>query len=308
MDHLDRAACFRILVVGDVHGHWTDADARYVEEGDQDLLLFVGDLADEDPALVQEISELDCELAVMLGNHDAWQSFSTKRVTPQLRRILELLGDDHLAYGLRELPGAGVTLLGARPFSWGGRDLRSPEIYTELYGVATMEDSAARLLELASHAQHRDLVVLAHNGPRGLGSRPGDIYGKDFGRNPGGDWGDRDLAWALRDVRSTGRHVRAVIAGHMHDRLFTPRGAQRRRFATRGGTAHLNAAVVPRRRTTPSGAALGCFLEVWLRAGELVGCREIWVDEDGVIARTAEPELLDLDARGDAAEAVSETG
>ena len=37
---------YRVLVVGDVHGHWNDVDARFLEAGDQDLVLFVGDLGD----------------------------------------------------------------------------------------------------------------------------------------------------------------------------------------------------------------------------------------------------------------------
>lgn len=287
---------FRILFVGDVHGQWSDADGAFLENGDQDLVLFVGDLGDEDVDVVRQIAALDCELGVMLGNHDAWESFSQRRPTAALREILELLGEDHLAYTVRELPEAGLTLLGARPFSWGGRDLRSPEIYTELYDVETQEDSAHRLVELAAHARHGDILVLAHNGPRGLGSGSTDIYGKDFGK-PGGDWGDRDLQWALREIRETGRRVRAVVAGHMHHRVFAPRGALRTRFVRHGATDHLNAAVVPRVRKAEDGTLVRHFLRTDWKDGELVSVDEIWIDAHGEIRKVDVPAFQPAGAR-----------
>ena len=117
------------------------------------------------------------------------------------------------------MPEAGISVVGARPFSWGGQSLRSPELYDEIYGVRTMRQSAAAIVDAARNAQHRDLVILAHNGPLGLGSQTNDIYGKDFGK-PGGDWGDYDLALALQRIEGFGLRVREVIAGHMHHRLL----------------------------------------------------------------------------------------
>jgi uncharacterized protein (TIGR04168 family) len=274
----------RILFVGDVHGHWSELDARFVEGGDQDLLVFVGDLGDEDVGIVREISSVDCELGVLLGNHDAWQSFTLKRPTEALRESLALLGEDHLAYRLRDLPEAGITLLGARPFSWGGKDIRSPELYRELYDISSHEESAERLIELAARARFDDLVVVAHNGPLGLGAAPSDIWGKDFGK-PGGDWGDRDLQLALAGIRETGKRVRAVVAGHMHDRLFAPRGGLRRRFVHRGATSYLNCAVVPRVRRLADGVEARHYLRTDWRAGRLAAVDEIWVDAAGAVLR-----------------------
>jgi uncharacterized protein (TIGR04168 family) len=275
---------FCILVVGDVHGRWDEIDQRFVESGDQDLVLFVGDLGDEDVSIARRIAELDVELGVILGNHDAWESFRQKRPTESLRRILDLLGEDHLGYVSRELPAAGLTLIGARPFSWGGRDLRSPEVYGEFYGVRSHEESAARIVDLASRAHHEDLLILAHNGPKGLGKSSDDIWGKDFGR-PGGDWGDRDLQLAVEQIRQGGQRVRAVIAGHMHDRLFHPRGALRRRFFVHGKVRYMNAAVVPRIRRFPDGELRRHYLRTEWRRGQLRTAEEIWVGSDGQIAQ-----------------------
>jgi uncharacterized protein (TIGR04168 family) len=181
---------------------------------------------------------------------------------------------------VREVPRAGISVIGARPFSWGGQSLRSPELYDEIYGIHTMRQSAAAIVDAARNAQHRDLVILAHNGPLGLGAEPTDIFGKDFGK-PGGDWGDRDLALAIQRIEGTGLRVRAVIAGHMHHKLVHPRGAERTRFLRRGDTLFLNAAYVPRVRTGPNGQELSYFLRTRWQAGDCVGVEEVWVDVHG---------------------------
>lgn len=267
-------------MVGDLHRWWRNADAVYLERSQPDLSLFVGDLGDEDVEMVQRIAALPVPKAVVLGNHDAWQSFGRKVSTDKLRASLAALGEDHVAYAVREVPRAGLSVIGARPFSWGGPTLRSPELYDEIYGIHTMRQSAAAIVDAARNAQHRDLVILAHNGPLGLGSEPGDIFGKDFGK-PGGDWGDRDLALAIQRIEGFGLRVRAVIAGHMHHKLVHPRGAERTRFVRRGETLFLNAARVPRVRQTGDGEDLSCFLRTRWQHGECVGIDEVWVDVHG---------------------------
>jgi uncharacterized protein (TIGR04168 family) len=269
-----------LTVVGDLHRWWRNADSVYLERSQPDLTLFVGDLGDEDVEMVQRVAALPVKKAVVLGNHDAWQSFGRRVSTAKLRDSLTALGDDHIAYAVREVPSAGVSVVGARPFSWGGPTLRSPELYDEIYGIHTMRQSAAAIVDAARNAQHRDLVILAHNGPLGLGSEPGDIFGKDFGK-PGGDWGDRDLALAIQRIEGFGLRVRAVIAGHMHHKLVHPRGAERTRFVKRGDTLFLNAARVPRVRQREDGEELSCFLRTRWQRGECTAIDEVWVDVHG---------------------------
>ena len=48
----------RLLVVGDIHGHWSPEDAAYLEDGDQDLTLFVGDLGDEQGQVLIAVLEV----------------------------------------------------------------------------------------------------------------------------------------------------------------------------------------------------------------------------------------------------------
>jgi len=283
-----------MTVVGDVHRWWRSADSTYLERSRPDLSLFVGDLGDEDVEMVQKVAALPVPKAVILGNHDAWQSFGRKVSTPKLRESLAALGDDHIAYAVREVPAARVSVVGARPFSWGGPSLRSPELYDEIYGIHTMRQSAAAIVDAARNAQHRDLVILAHNGPLGLGDETSAICGKDFGK-PGGDWGDRDLALAIQRIEGFGLRVRAVIAGHMHHKLVTPRGSERTRFLRRGDTLFLNAAYVPRVRQTAAGEELSYFLRTRWQAGACVGIEEVWVDVHGDEHEATTPAVVEIE-------------
>lgn len=278
-------AAATLTIVGDVHRHWRRADADYLERSRPDHVLFVGDLGDEDVEMVRIVTELQVPKSVMLGNHDAWQSFSKGRATDALYDSLAQLGDDHLAYAVREVPAAGVSIVGARPFSWGGQSLRSVELYDELYSVRTHRQSAARIVEAARSAQHRDLVILAHNGPLGLSRQPGDIYGKDFGK-PGGDWGDRDLALAIERIEALGLRVQMVVAGHMHHRLVQPRGAERVRFCRTAATLFVNPAVVPRIRGDGSGGSESYFVRTRWAQGRCLAVEELWVGDTGAV-RTA---------------------
>ncbi|MEI6130064.1 MAG: TIGR04168 family protein [Planctomycetota bacterium] len=292
-----------LTIVGDLHRIWRPSDGDWLERARPDLAMFVGDLGDEDPAIVRTVASVRVPKVVILGNHDAWQSFKSKRSTPQLRESLGILGQDHLGYSIREVPSAGITVIGARPFSWGGQDLRSPELYEELYGVHTTKQSTARIVELARKAQHRDIVILAHNGPLGLSREAGDIYGKDFGK-PGGDWGDRDLALAIARIGAEGQRVRMVIAGHMHHELVYPRGALRRRFMRQNGTQYINPAVVPRVRESADGGTESYFVRTRWAEGQCLSVEELWLDNSG-IERVTVPtfqEALPLPAGGIAEE------
>jgi len=196
-------------------------------------------------------------------------------------------------------------VVGARPFSWGGPNLRSPELYDEIYGIHTMKQSAAAIVDAARNAQHRDLVILAHNGPLGLGDGSGDFCGKDFGK-PGGDWGDRDLAVALQRIEGFGLRVRAVISGHMHHKLVHPRGEERTRFVRVGDTMFLNSAYVPRVRQDPVAGEVGYFLRTRWRAGECLGVEEVWVDVHGDECAANAPSFVAIDAMAPLAEEAPE--
>ncbi len=273
-----------LLIVGDIHGHFDDEDVRFLRERGATLTLFVGDLGDEDPDMTQRVADVDVPKVVILGNHDAWESFRKDELTPSLRKSLDILGDLHLAYAKLELPELGISLIGARPFSWGGPSLRSPEVYELLYDVKTMEDSAEKIIALAESAEHDTIVILAHNGPTGLGTRPYSIYGKDFGK-PGGDWGDQDLGWAIAALKDRDFNIPLVIGGHMHHRLVGNRSAKRQRYVNDNGTFYLNPARVPRIFESRDGRLLRHFATCNFEDGELTGVHELVASSDDVKAK-----------------------
>ena len=132
-------------------------------------------------------------------------------------------------------------------------------------------------------ARHQDIVLVAHNGPRGLGSRPGDIYGKDFGK-PGGDWGDLDLRIAIRELKSLGYRIPLVVAGHMHHQLSYPRGELRRRCVVKPDTTYVNPARVPRIFRARDGALCRHYLSIRMAEGRLVALDELYVTSQGIEA------------------------
>lgn len=236
-----------IAVVGDTHGHFAgETDGPLLAAFD--LALCTGDLVpnggrDRFEVGMRQARELG-ELGVwtVLGNHDGPTPFTSRRFPRSYRRLETALDGHHLGGRKVELPELGLTLVGGRPLSMGGPELR--------FEVPDFEDWdidrwGRHVGELILSAEHETVVVLAHDGPTGLGGARDDIYGRDFHAD-GGDWGDPDLRAALEIAEAGGRKPAVVVAGHMHHALFG--GGQRRRAVRSDGVLHVNAAVVPRVR------------------------------------------------------------
>ena len=269
------------LVVGDVHGDWDAVDETFLLRGTQDLVLFVGDFGDEDLELVACIAALDVPKAVILGNHDAWFAMRGRRSERALRQI-EMLGADHLGFAARSVAGGALAVVGGRPFTWGGEWGRYRSFYARHFGVDSDRASMERIVAAADEHPGVPLVLLGHNGPRGLGEGADAIFGRDF-RKPFIDFGDPDLQLALEELQRRGRKVAATIAGHMHHILRG--GGSRRRVAVLGGTVHLNAAVVPR-HVPAAGGKERHFMRVVIAGGECLLAEDLWVDDRAHIVRT----------------------
>ncbi len=119
----------RIAIVGDVHDHWDSQDAVVLAHLGVDLVLLVGDFGNESVEVVAQVAALPFPKAVILGNHDAWYTatdWGRRQCPPEIRhenrleQQLTLLGPDHVGYGKRDFPDLGITVVGGRPFSWGG--------------------------------------------------------------------------------------------------------------------------------------------------------------------------------------------
>lgn len=321
-----------LVVVGDVHAQWDDnLDRAALDALSPDAVLFVGDLGNQDVELVSRIASLkdSYNLAAILGNHDAWYCLTDRGrkraiknalqssnlaqfsslgdtgeyTAKQIHEMLEALGSSHVGYGATSFPGVDCVFAGARPFSKGGVQWSAVKaFYAKYYGVSSMEESAERILDVIMGVDGGEeggpsvpLVMLAHNGPSGLGSKKYDPCGVDF-MEPEDDFGDPDLEEALETAYlSCGKRAALVTFGHMHSRL--KHGGMRNMVSVdaRMGTVYLNAAVVPRVASLgESSLTRRHFVRVGLADGVVVKAENVWVhvDEEDGIALTQDVECI----------------
>lgn len=269
----------RVAVVGDVHDDWEfEADAKALQFLQPDLVLFTGDFGNENVELVGSISELKIPKAVILGNHDCvyTRQFSHK-MKDGVQCQLECLGEDHVGYKHLDFPFIKLSVVGGRPFSCGGNKLHRKELLTARYGVHDMEESAERIYAAARGTpEDHFIILLAHNGPKGLGSNMDDICGKDWGYG-GGDHGDADLDQAISRLKETTKYsIPLVVFGHMHKGLAHG-GLRKMLVIATDGTMYLNGAIIPRVRHTSSGSSIRAFTVVEFSGSEVTKIAETWV-------------------------------
>lgn len=280
----------KIAVVGDVHNFWDAEDALALNHLGADLVLFVGDFGNESVEVVRAIAAIDIPKAAIFGNHDAWYSASdwgrkqcpyNRQKEDWVKAQVELLGITEVGYGKLDFPAWDLTVVGSRPFSWGGEVWKNARFYQERYGITNFEESTTRIVAAASSATTNTIIFLGHNGPTGLGNRPEDPCGKDW--NPiGGDYGDPDLAAAIAQVRESGKTIPLVAFGHMHHRLRHTQKRLRAQVTTSQGTVYLNAASVPRIVQTQTSHCRN-FSLVSLQSQTVVEASLIWLDQDFTI-------------------------
>jgi uncharacterized protein (TIGR04168 family) len=282
----------KIAVVGDVHDQWEEEDAIALKSLEVDLVLFVGDFGNESVDVVRTIASLDIPKAVVMGNHDAWYSATEwgRKKCPYdrtkedwVQEQLDLLGDSHIGYGKLDFPVFNLTVVGGRPFSWGGPDMKFADICKLRYGITTLEESAAKIFESVKAAAYDNIIFVGHNGPSGLGDRPEDPCGKDW--HPiGGDFGDPDFAQAISQTITAGKNISLVTFGHMHHSLrHTKRIIRKRVFRSPEGIIYLNAAAVPRIINTQTGKQRN-FSFVQIEDGIVTQTSSVWVGDDFKIA------------------------
>ncbi|GAV79971.1 Metallophos domain-containing protein [Cephalotus follicularis] len=298
------ATSVRIAVVGDVHDDWNlQEDTKALQLLQPDLVLFTGDFGNENVELVQSVADLRVAKAVILGNHDCWttQEFSGKK-KDRVQLQLECLGEEHVAYRRLDFPLFKLSIVGGRPFSHGGERMFRKRLLSARYGVKDMDGSAKRIYEAALGVPEDHLVILlAHNGPTGLGSNSNDICGKDwvFG---GGDNGDPDLAQAISQLKEATEFViPLVVFGHMHKELAHGNGPRKMIVVEPDNTVYLNGAIVPRVKrliddqgavnrnltnegsvkSPESGGTLRAFTLVEILDGSVVKISESWVSVVG---------------------------
>lgn len=281
----------QIAVVGDIHDQWEAEDAKALKRLEVDLVLFVGDFGNEAVEVVRAIANLDLPKAAILGNHDAWYSASDwgRKKCPydrtkedRVQQQLELLAEAHVGYGKLDFPQLNLSVVGSRPFSWGGSKWKNRGFYRERYGVDGFAESTERIVAAAHQTAHETIILMGHNGPTGLGDTPESTCGKDW--NPiGGDYGDPDFAAAIAAIQAAGKKVPLVTFGHMHHRLRHTSTELRRAIQQEAGTIYLNAARVPR-IVEFKGERHRNFSLVSLQNSAVEHVSLVWVSEDGQIA------------------------
>lgn len=277
----------KIAVIGDIHDQWEADDASSLQQLGVDLVLFVGDFGNESVDVVRAIAAIDLPKATVFGNHDAWYSASDwgKQKCPYDRTKedwvqdqIDLLAQTHVGYGKLDFPALNLTVVGSRPFSWGGNVWKNAEFYKQRFGVTSFAESTEKMIAATKSAAYETVIFLGHNGPVGLGDRPDDPCGKDW-QPIGGDYGDPDLAEAIISARQLGKIVPLVTFGHMHHSLRHTKAHLRKAVVANEGTVYLNAARVP--RIVQNGKERWRnFSLVSLQAGLVSQVSLVWVGQD----------------------------
>ncbi|NEO20186.1 MULTISPECIES: TIGR04168 family protein [unclassified Moorena] len=278
----------QIAVVGDIHQLWEPEDAIALEQLGVDLVLFVGDFGNEAVDIVQMIAAIDLPKAVIMGNHDAWYTASEwgrkkspydHEVEDRVQQQLDLLGSTHVGYGYLDFPDLNLSVVGARPYSWGGQTWRNKKFYREQYGINSFSESVERILAAVRSAAYETVILIGHNGPTGLGDQAEAPCGKDW-YPAGGDHGDPDLEDAIAKTYSLGKNIPLVTFGHMHHILKHTKDRLRTMIVTSPeGTVYLNAASVPRIIETDTDR-LRNFSIVSLKGGIVDQVSLVWVGKD----------------------------
>jgi uncharacterized protein (TIGR04168 family) len=252
----------KLAVIGDVHHAFNQVDTAYFNASDHDALLFTGDIYNfsiqRGLAAASELADLQKPALLVPGNHDAIHPAQLAAEITRRTSLIRLtaVGHERRVRDLREAVGGvqvggysthrlkdGLDVVTGRPHSMGGSAMSFAPHLAEAYGVRTLEDSVRRLKHCVDESDAPQLVFLAHNGPTGMGELRNDLWGADFRREEG-DFGDADLRLAIDYALEQGKHVLAVVAGHMHHRI---RGGGRRKwYERRDGVLYINAARVPR--------------------------------------------------------------
>ena len=282
----------KIAVVGDVHDQWQAEDELALKHLGVDLVLFVGDFGNESIDIVRQIASLDLPKAVILGNHDAWYTASVwgQKKAPydrtkedRVQQQLDLLGEAHVGYGKLDFPQFNLSVVGSRPFSWGGSEWKNKDFYRDRYNVNNFAESTTRIVTAAKSTACETIIFIGHNGPTGLGDRPEDTCGKDW-QPLGGDHGDPDFAEAIDKVGNLGKSIPLVTFGHMHHRLRHRKDRLRTIINTnQEGTVYLNSACVPRIKAQKEGVERS-FSLVSLHQGKVIQISLIWLQQNWEIS------------------------
>nr|KJB54907.1 hypothetical protein B456_009G054000 [Gossypium raimondii] len=253
------------------------------------------------PCLSSMASSSLVRIAVVGDVHDDWDLEEDANALQFLKPDLVLFTGDFGNENL-ELVQDVAALNFPKAVILGNHDSWSTQQFSSKYGIQDMEGSAKRIYEAALGTPEDHLVILlAHNGPTGLGSELNDICGKDwvFG---GGDHGDPDLAQAISNLKETTNvSIPLVVFGHMHKELAHGNGLRKMIVVGTHNIIYLNGAIVPRVKRSTNETSLQAsnsdgtyraFTLVEILNGQVNKISESWVSVVGNETTLEEEHIL----------------
>lgn len=291
----------KIAVIGDVHEHWNEYDREALEFLAVDLVLFVGDFGNESVKVIEDIAKINIPKALIMGNHDAWftatkwgrkKSPYNHNLEDRVQQQLDILGSNHVGYNSLDFPEFKLSVVGSRPFSWGGPKWKCDEFYHQRYDVHNFQESAQKIISAVKKTSYEHIIFIGHNGPFGLGANPEDTCGKDW--NPiGGDFGDPDFQEAIAFSRIIDKKISLVAFGHMHHSLRHTKERLRTIVNQDSyNTFYLNGATTPRIEDI-NGEKIHKFSIVTLNLDKIIEIKLVFISENMKIIN--EKILLDID-------------
>lgn len=291
---------FNIAAIGDIHTRFDETDIALFNDSDYDLILIVGDLPGRSHrqtlSVARVLSKLNIPALFVPGNHDCTSIkhllgeitgdpfLKQSSSESQMKRVSDLtkaLGTvRYLAYekvNLHEYTGKNIDieLIAGRPHSMGGPGLSFKKYLADAFNVDNVEQSADKISSLAE--KNKNYLILAHNGPYGLGAKKDDIFGADF-KPEAGDFGDQDLQFAIEQMKAKENRILAVVAGHMHHSLKG--GGTRKWLLETDGTFYINSAFVPRIRKR-EGIEIRHHVRIEIDSKHSLQVEQIFWDQNG---------------------------
>ncbi|MDF3818500.1 metallophosphoesterase [Leptospira sp. 96542] len=249
----------KFALIGDIHAYWDKEDIDYFNSSDYDFLFFTGDINGTPLQKKVSFEGLTKRAYLIPGNWDSTSLIGIIGEVIQSKNLIRLgqIGQNRrskiFVNQIQPLSVMGystitvskeldLSLLVGRPYAMGGGLSFAPNLRKN-YFVSTMEESIEKYKSLIQGVKEKNIFILSHNGPFGLGAEPKSMYGADF-KKSGGDWGDLDLQEAIKFAKQIGKKVPVVMSGHMHHKVSKKK--ERETLQYTGGTFYINGAKVPR--------------------------------------------------------------
>lgn len=225
----------RVFAIGDLHGSWNSDDEAFYRESAADIVLWTGDLANSVTTqllVAESLARLGETSFGILGNHDGASPLLAKTECVKARfatwflsyghakrvqRLRDTLGKHDIGFERRDVPELNLSIIGLRSHSSGGYPTSFARTLRTVYGVTDLEESLRRSIH---DVQADRLMLLGHNGPKGVGGERNSPFGIDW-LSEGGDGGDQDYTDAICLAQEAGKTVMFAIAGHMHNHPLT---------------------------------------------------------------------------------------